>query len=415
MASALQFLHGVETVEVPSATQPIQINRLAVPGIVGTAPDADPDIFPLDTPVLLSSAPQKAAKLGATGTLLNAVRDCYAEGGGAIVVVRVEQVVDPDQQLAKVVGDLTQRSGVYALLGARAKTGVMPKTLIAPGFTARRPLVNAVAAANPVTQALIEVAKKLRGRVYASTPSTSTDAGLAWREDFDSDRLTPIYPQALIWDAASAAYLQRPADAVFAGLTARVHRELGFWYSPSNQVLQSVGGLSTQVDWASGDPDCMANILNGNQIATIINMGAQTGNGYGGFRRWGNRTTASDTNWAFESVRTILDGCYEALEETSLWMVDKPPSKQLLLDATQRANNFFRIGKREGWLVGGRCWLDPEDNTPDLLKAGVYTWRIDPEGVAPMEHIIYKASRNAAYYADEIAGIASMISTQAAA
>lgn len=70
--TASQFLHGVETIEVSSATQPITISKLATVGIVGTAPDADPDAFPLDTPVLLTSAPQKAASLGSTGTLLAA-------------------------------------------------------------------------------------------------------------------------------------------------------------------------------------------------------------------------------------------------------------------------------------------------------------------------------------------------------
>ena len=39
--TASQFLHGVETIEVSSATQPITISKLATVGIVGTAPDAE--------------------------------------------------------------------------------------------------------------------------------------------------------------------------------------------------------------------------------------------------------------------------------------------------------------------------------------------------------------------------------------
>lgn len=408
-----QFLHGVETIEIASATQSVTINKMAVAGIVGTAPLADATAFPVDTPVLLTSAPQKALLLGETGTLLPAVRDFYAEGGGAAVVVRVDTATPADAQMTKVIGSLASKTGVYALLSARSHVGVQPRTLIAPGFTAARP--GSPAASNPVVAALLEVAGKLRGRVYASTPSTSSDDALAWREDWSSARLTPIYPNILAWDPVSSAYVTRPAEAAFAGLTARVHRENGFWFSPSNFVLQSIGGVSTPIDWASGDPDCLANILNEDRIATIINMGQASAGQYGGWRRWGNRTTADDDNWVFEVVRTIEDAVYEALDEATLWAVDKPPSLQLLLDMTERANAFFKFGKSEGFLVGGRCWLDPEDNPTAQLKAGVYTWRIDPEAPAPMEHIVYKAQRNASYYSDLLTSLSSMIAQQTAA
>lgn len=409
--SATQFLHGVEVIEVASATQPVQINKLAVLGLIGTAPDADPLAFPLNEPVLLSSAPQLASKLGAAGTLGPAIRDFYAEGGGAAVVVRVAANTDPAIQMASIIGNLALRTGAHALLSARARLGVMPKTLIAPGFTAQRP----GGSANPVVLALIQIAGKLRGRVYASTPSTSYTDALAWRQDFASDRLIAIYPNIQVFDSVLAAYVTRPAEAAFAGLTARVHRQLGFWYSPSNQVLQSVGGSSAAIDWASADADCTANILNENRITTVINMGKASGVQYGGWRRWGNRSCADNANWTFESVRTTEDAIYEALEEVTLWAVDKPPSKQLLLDMTERANAFFKFGKHEGWLVGGRCWLDLEDNPAAQMANGVFAWRIDPEAPAPMEHIIYYAQRNQSYYTQQLASLVSAINTQTGA
>lgn len=410
--TASQFLHGVETIEVPSATQPITINKLATVGIVGTAPDADPDIFPLDTPVLLTSAPQKAASLGANGTLLAAVRDAYAEGAGAVIVVRVAASNDVDTQMTNAIGSLVGRTGMYSLLSARAKTGVMPRTIIAPGLTATRPVVGGGPAANPVSQAALIVAGKLRGRHYAATPSTSMDDAIAWREDFDSARLLPIFPGVLTWDPVTSSYVARDAAASFAGLTARVHKQNGFWFSPSNFPFNAVGGVTTPIDWASGDADCMANILNENRIATIINMAQASGVQYGGFRRWGNRVAASDVNWVFETTRTIEDGVYEALEEATLWAVDKPATIQLLLDMTERADRFFKFGKHEGFLVGGRCWLDPEDNPPAQMKNGVYTWRIDPTATTPMEHIIYKAQTNDQYYTDQLASLSAMIAAQ---
>ncbi len=403
--SIAQFLHGVETIEIPGANQSVTINPFAVPCVTGTAPLADATVFPLNTPVLLPSTPTKALLLGETGTLLPACRDIWTEGGGAIIVIRVAPGVDINATMTNVAGDFAAMTGVYAALTARALTGVMPRTLIAPGYTSLRPGGNA----NPVVTAMINVAHKLRGRVYAATPSTSQTEALAWRHDFDSDRLEAIYPVVKTWNPVSSDYVTRDASAVFAGLTAEVHRTFGFWESPSNKPLRSVGGTDPVVDWQSGDPDCTANILNQNKINTIINVGAATGNNFGGWRRWGNNTCASDANWTYEVVRTISDACYEALDEATLWAVDKPPSAQLMVDMTERANAFFKQGKRDGWLVGGRCWLDPEDNTPAQMKAGVWVWRIDPEAPAPMEHIVYKAYRNANYYNDLVATIVSAV------
>ena len=42
----MAFLHGVEVIEIDAGPRPIQTVKSSVIGIVGTAPDADPDAFP---------------------------------------------------------------------------------------------------------------------------------------------------------------------------------------------------------------------------------------------------------------------------------------------------------------------------------------------------------------------------------
>lgn len=412
--SATTFLHGVETQEVESATQPVAFNPSGVIGLVGTADDADEASFPLNEPVLLNSQPTLALKLGATGTLLTALQQSYGEGAGQVVVVRIADDPDPDNVMSNIIGSQAAKTGLYALLGARAQVGVAPRTIIAPGYTSQMPASPSAPStllANPVVTAALPIATRLRGRVYADTPSTGDSDALAYAELYDSDRLVIFYPQVMVWDETTSAYIALPASASMAGLTAYVHENLGFWYSPSNQVLQSVGGVSTPIDWAMSDPACEANVLNAARITTIVNMAQSAGVQYGGFRRWGNRNLASDTNWMFESVRTALDEVYEALDEVTLWAVDKPPSLQLLQDMTNRANDFFKWGKTVGFLVGGKCWLDPELNPASQCAQGIWNWSIDPEAPAPMEHIIYTANRNSSYYTQEVAALANMIST----
>ncbi len=417
------FFHGVETVEIASASQPVALNPSAVVGIVGVADGADPAVFPLNEPVLLNSQPSAALKLAAThpangdpGTLLAAVQQAYAEGAGQVVVVRVQGATlstgapDIQTEISNVIGSQAAKTGLYALLGARSAVGVQPRTIIAPGFTAWQPAATGGGLlANPVVSAALPIAAKLRGRVYADTPSTSDTAALAYRELYADARLVLFYPQVLVWDTSSSQYVAMPASASAAGLTARVHQQLGFWYSPSNQTFQGVGGTSSAIDWAMSDPSCEANILNAAQIATIVNLGQQDEPQYSGWRRWGNGNCSGDANYAFEAVRTTLDMVYDALDDVTLWAVDKPPSPQLLRDMTNRANDFFKWGTNIGFLVGGKCWLDPELNPSSQLVQGVWTWSIDPEAPAPMEHIIYQSTPNAGYYAQEVAGLASLV------
>ena len=63
----MTFLHGVEIVEVESGAQAIQSVRSSVIGLVGTAPDADESVFPLNTPVLVAGSRTEAAKLDTVG------------------------------------------------------------------------------------------------------------------------------------------------------------------------------------------------------------------------------------------------------------------------------------------------------------------------------------------------------------
>jgi phage tail sheath protein FI len=100
------FLHGVEVLEIDSGARPISTVRSAVIGIVGTAPDADPAAFPLNTPVLIAGSRIEAAKLDTVGdgegTLPAALASILDQAGAVAVVVRVEQAPDNTGKLASI-------------------------------------------------------------------------------------------------------------------------------------------------------------------------------------------------------------------------------------------------------------------------------------------------------------------------
>jgi phage tail sheath protein FI len=117
--------------------------EMSVVGIVGTAPDANAETFPLNTPVYLTSNDKAlVAALGASGTIPDAISGVSAQlgvGQGAFraVVVRVEEGEDVDETIANIVGSESLGTGIWALLDAGVDLGVVPRINIVPGHTSQ--------------------------------------------------------------------------------------------------------------------------------------------------------------------------------------------------------------------------------------------------------------------------------------
>ncbi len=388
------FLHGIETVEIEDGIRSIQTVKSSVIGFVGSAPDADAATFPLNTPVLVTG-PRMAATLGADGTLMDAYNAAYAQGVNAVIVVRVEVGQTTAATLSAVAGIAGNSTGVWALLNAANTLGLTPRILAAPGFTSAA----AADPASPVTQALISVANRLRAVAIADGPNTNEADAKTDRAKYGSNRLYIVDPAVRVWDATTTGYVTRPASAFVAGALSAVDAAKGFWWSPSNQVLQGVAATARPISWAISDPDTEANRLNEGQIATIIRKD--------GFRLWGNRSAgeATDTQWAFLPVRRTADMIYESIEGALLWAMDRPFSAQLLLDIKDSVQSYLDELTNRRAILGGAVWIDPELNTEATLKAGKLYLNFDIEPPAPLEHLTLQAHRNGDYYEELVLSV----------
>lgn len=393
------FLHGTEVVQIDDGTRPIKTVKSAVIGLVGTAPDADPNIFPLNEPVLLTNSPTKAAKLDTAGngqgTLLDAMDDLYDQAGVMTVITRVDEGVDTDATLANIAGSSASMTGVHALKGAQSEFGVTPRLVIAPGYTSQRPSN----AKNPVMAELEGIINSMRAVAIADGPGTTDADAVAYAGDFGSDRVYIVDPGVKVFDTASATFVNRPASARVAGVIARTDAEKGFWWSPSNKEIYGIGGISRPIEFNLSDANSQANYLNEQKIATIINKE--------GFRLWGNRTTSSDAKWAFLSVRRTADMIYESIEGSMLWAMDRPFSGQLLLDVQNSVQDYLNVLKARGAILGGTIWINPELNTATTMEAGQWYFDFDIEPPAPMERLTFRAHRNNGYYTELVEKLAA--------
>ena len=168
------FLHGVEVIDIDAGPRPISTVRTAVIGMVGTAPNADPVAFPLNTPVLIAGSRREAAKLDmlgtGEGTLPSAMDSIFDQAGAVTIVVRVEEGATDAETLANVLGGVDantgQYEGVHAFLAAESVVGFAPRILIAPGFTHTR-----------VQGGVTAITVNTQGEGYTSAPAVTITGG----------------------------------------------------------------------------------------------------------------------------------------------------------------------------------------------------------------------------------------------
>lgn len=123
--------------------EPIAANGadMGIIGIVGTAPGANPAIFPYDDPVeFFTNDTAMLQALGTLGTLADAVAAISLTQGDSaarVVVVRVNPGADTAATMTALLGAESSLTGIWALLDAPANLGVTPRLIIVPGYTSQ--------------------------------------------------------------------------------------------------------------------------------------------------------------------------------------------------------------------------------------------------------------------------------------
>ena len=400
-----QFLHGVEVIEINDGARPIQTVKSSVIGLVGTAPQG-----PVNTPTLILGSRAKAAEIFGENndankdyTIPKALDGIFDQAGAMVVVINVADpanpahlttgVLDPANIIdADVVGGVDgttgQYKGVHALLAANTELAVTPRLLIAPNFTHDMPSGNA----NPVVSELLGIAENLRAIIIADLPNTNDTDAIDYVGDFGSARVFAVYPWVKVLDTLGAI-VEEPSSARVAGLIVKSDNDRGFWWSPSNLVINGIVGISKPIDFVLGDVNSKANYLNENNITTIIQES--------GFRLWGNRTLSADPKWSFLQARRTADMINDSLLKAHLWAVDRNITKTYIEDVLEGVNNYLRYLKNIGAIIGGTAFADPELNTPDQIAQGKVTFEFDFTPPYPAEHIIFR-SRMVDDYLSEI-------------
>ncbi|MFC0683558.1 phage tail sheath subtilisin-like domain-containing protein [Novosphingobium clariflavum] len=377
--------HGLTITESSDSTVSASPASMAVIGLIATsmagAGDVAADIdaaFPLDTPVLVTSVDIAAGKAGSLGTLKKALEAIGDQSSPIVVVVRVEEGADQAETDANVIGTTTatgQKTGMQALLAAKALLGVAPRILGAPGLDTQA-----------VTTELAIVARNLRGMAYARAIGDTVAAAVTYRDNFSARELMLFWPDTNDWTGDAVARVL--------GLRARIDEEIGWHKTISNVAMDGVLAITKDVHFDLLDSSTDAGVLNDAPVTTFVRTD--------GYRPWGNRTTAGDDqpDFAFESAVRTSFALQDLIATTIQPFVDKPMTVGMIKNLLEKMNAAGRALVSAGKVVGCKFLFDRSKNTSAMLAAGRpnFTFRYTP--CAPMENPTIDLQITDYYYSD---------------
>ncbi|MGH8174842.1 MAG: phage tail sheath family protein [Steroidobacter sp.] len=217
----------------------------------------------------------------------------------------------------------------------------------APGYSARSDAVE-------IQQALIDHVERGRNQdrycfaVLDAPPVATIDEMLAARAGIDASCAAIYYPWVTIdnplatADANQAPELQLPPSGFVCGVFARVDAERGVWKAPANEPLQEVRGLQRHID------DQQQALLNAQDVNCIRSF---TGRGT---LLWGARTTSSDPEWKYVSIRRYALYLEQSISQGLEWALFEPNGERLWTAARQAVESFLFREWRSGALMGSK-------------------------------------------------------------
>ncbi|MDQ3232503.1 MAG: phage tail sheath subtilisin-like domain-containing protein [Pseudobdellovibrionaceae bacterium] len=219
--------------------------------------------------------------------------------------------------------------------------------------------------ANAIVTKLKTISNRLGAIVVVDTPEDNSEGRTELKKFRDANGAANVYmvsPKAKVAGEKNA--VDAPASAHVAGVFARIN----FWESPSNQEINGILGTSSAVSFALNDPQSTGQVLNRMQIATIVRQD--------GLRLWGARGTGDPTDLKTNQIQKvrIRDAIREAIQASHRWAVAKGITRNYFDAVANNVNAYLDELKRLGAIAGGKCYPDPDANTPTALNDGKVYW-----------------------------------------
>jgi len=352
MAEIANFTHNGVTKNIVRAPMALGALSSDVVAVVGTAPDADPAAFPLDTPVRVSGE-ELAAKLDTTGNglgfLVHFCEKTLLQAQVPIYVIRVDAGADDAATIANIIGSIDgttgQKKGIKAIFNCLEK----PTIIAAPGFSSNAGVAQALGAVNQKIQCRFVV--DLEGSNAADVVSLADTFGNA---DSGFDGCIAV--------AHTAKYTNHYGEIVMPGSVVVVGALAAQspWMGPGHRGV-AIGGVDNYFEYNVLDNSTDGSLLNKNGVCYFGNTSA------GGWSLIGNRTLTGRFIAHVGLEHALTRKLVAALEKG----LGKNLTKTFMEQEVNKVNNWLEsLIAEEIVMPGSRCYLHPEKNTVDNYKSG---------------------------------------------
>ncbi|WP_314905006.1 phage tail sheath family protein [Selenomonas artemidis] len=350
------------------------VEKIEVPVTSGTATIDDPVLLETLT-VYVSKTDASDVKAGRdyTAAYDSAGRVVITPLAGGLIASAAKIVVSYTALDPSAVKKTDIIGGIDSVTGAAAglelveevypRFGLVPGIIIAPGWS-HDPTVAAVMKAKTTN-----IDGHFRAICICDAPTDSlktyTAVG-AWKNKNNLIDTSMI----LTWPLVSLGGTKYHLSTQLAGImnkTDAAHSGVPY-YSPSNKSLQADAAVladGTEVYLSSAS----AGYLNGQGVVTALNFS-------GGWKAWGNRTTAYPSNIdvkdAFIPIRRMFNWVNNTLI-TSFWSkIDEPTNERLIETVVDSANIWLNSLTAAGALLGGRVeFREDENGKTDLMDGKI--------------------------------------------
>jgi len=389
---------GMTINRVDNEPRPAVGADLAVIGLVGTAPDADPAKFPLNTPVhVFSDDAEAAAALGTSGSLAGQIDLINAQLGefqvaARTVITRVEQGEDDDATMQNLLGSSALKTGMHSLLLSGPMLGVVPRLIGVPGYTWQRDTAGGLA--NPICAALPALLNRLLGHAVVSGPHDTLQGFTDWRETLNSQRLIPVETWVKVGVDGSVT------DSVgsILGLAARRDFEkkgLPF-HSWANQPLYGIVGPNRPIDFSltDGATEGQAILALNGGVILRGEAGVETAIASGGYVYVGTDNAGEDDLWRFYNVTRGRDYIHLLFLKTLRFYLGKFNITAHTIDAVLNTMTLaLRDLQAEGAILGFKVGFTRDKNSPENLRLGRFTIAFAAEEAPVLRHLTIESAR----------------------
>jgi phage tail sheath protein FI len=388
---------GISITRIDHEPRPAVYSDMSVVGLIGTAPEADLAVFPLDAPVFLySDDAAKRIALGTEGTISDALTLINAQLGefqvaAKVVVVRVEEGGTVAETIANIVGDGIA-TGLEAFVQAGPLLGVIPRLICAPGFTSQRQGADA----NAVCAALPAICNKLLAHAVVDGPATTEAAAIDWRETISSSRLIPIDPAVRVMAGSDVAVMPLSPAVIGIGVR-RDHEKQGRpFHSWANQPVAGIVGPSRPINFSLTDGATEGQRLLSNNVGVLLRgeLGVETAIASGGFVYVGTDNAGEDDLWRFYNVTRGRDYIHLMFLRTLRFYLGRFNLTGQTIQAVLNTMGFaMRDLKADGDILGYEVKFTRDQNSPEELRQGRFTVNFAAEEAPVLRYLGIQSAR----------------------